>query len=372
MLDFKKRKNIIITGYNDLSISLAKELGQKHNITLLTKKDFNFIDNISIEKTDNIIKKINEKKINENNIIIAATKDENFNLIVKKIAYNKGINSSFAFIYSDFYSDIALKNVIYIFNYLLEEINNKISNNKIKMVKELIPGKINVIQIEKINNLSWLNPDQIIAVKRKNNLILYNKKYDLLKNDKIYYLKKAGLLFNKNFNKIIINGANKFTEYIIEKNPKNIIIFEKNKYICEILANKYTSTMIINGNLIDARLFLEEGIDSKSLFLSNSENTADSILATYIAQKMGCQNTITIINKNEYIKVADLLKLNNFININKLLSKKILNYINLKDSQLAYRLFYKIIYKNNKNFSFSKENMKKIIINDNLFYFYRQ
>ncbi|MBH43842.1 MAG: Trk system potassium transporter TrkA [Gammaproteobacteria bacterium] len=77
-------------------------------------------------------------------------------------------------------------------------------------------------------------------------------------------------------------------------------LIEKDKQISKNVAQKLSSTVVLNNDIADEELLKNEGIDSVDYFCAVTNDDQMNILSSKLAKEMGAKKTIAIINKSSY------------------------------------------------------------------------
>lgn len=78
---------------------------------------------------------------------------------------------------------------------------------------------------------------------------------------------------------------------LIEKDPKK----------AELLAEKLSTTLVLNGNASDKELLFEEHIENIDLFLSLTDDDETNIMSALLAKRMGAKKTVVLVQRNVYL-----------------------------------------------------------------------
>ncbi len=159
----------------------------------------------------------------------------------------------------------------------------------------------------------------IVAITRPEGTIVPNDG-DILKLDNRIYLMAAnetmdelGTFFSGTqspIESVIILGGEHIgfnVAQILEKTDCNVKIIEQNKSRCEEIAPKLHRATVIRGQGTDSDFLREEGISSTDAFIAATSNDELNILAGLQAKSLGVKRNLVMVNKPDYIPVAENL-----------------------------------------------------------------
>ncbi len=341
-------KKIIILGFNNLSLFLSKELSKNYDIVLLDK-DIEYenheMDVIIENYEEDLLTTLRNYDIEKSDYLFALSDNTEFNLFVAQLAKNLGVTRTSALVKETEYLNIQT-NIDLIFNpmqILVDYISNVLKETRLRHIKNLIPGKVNITKLNitnedpfsyiKIKNLD-LKESLIIAIRRKDKMYLPDPDMQLLPGDGLYIIYKQGMIKHilkkfslyKQKKSLFIVGGNEPCLTIINKWSnffEPIIVIEPELGLCNELAAKLERVLILNGEGTDIRLLKEEGLASSSIFLSLSNYDYSNLLSSFCANQIGCKQVITLLNNDKYNEIGNLLGLENVFTVPKI----ILNYL---------------------------------------------
>jgi trk system potassium uptake protein TrkA len=141
---------------------------------------------------------------------------------------------------------------------------------------------------------------------------------------------------------IIIVGASRIgikAASLLEKNY-NVKIIEKDREKCIQLADKLTSTLVINGDGRDLTLLREEGIQNIDAFISVTGSSETNILSCLLAKKMGVKKSVAEVENIDYIDLAENIGIGTLINTKLIAASHIYRYtMNVEVKHLKFLTF---------------------------------
>ncbi len=92
-------------------------------------------------------------------------------------------------------------------------------------------------------------------------------------------------------------------------NPRfKIRIIERDRGVCEILAERFPEVTVIHGDATSLRLMEEEQIEGADYFVACTKKDEDNIMTCLQASKLGARHVQLLINKSDYQEVLENLK----------------------------------------------------------------
>jgi len=189
-----------------------------------------------------------------------------------------------------------------------------------------------------------LKENLLIGIIQRENSAIIPKGDDIVKKGDIIYLPirsediyKIASLFSKGprlVKKIMIVGGGKIGYMVateLEEKDITVKIIEKNPDRCKYLINKLKHTIILNGDGSDRGLLEEENIESMDVFAALSNNEELNIMSCLLAKRLGVKKVITLVNRTDYISVANNLGIEVVISPRLITASSILRYVRRGD-----------------------------------------
>ena len=194
--------------------------------------------------------------------------------------------------------------------------HNLFLENKVVLVGLQCNAKNPLIKTP-LSQLSLLAPELVVSFLCivRNGLPFVPKEEDILDTgDKVYFLVEKSKLFDAihafdmDFpvaEKVVIFGGNQISAHLAKKIEKddNITsckIVEEDLKSAQILAKKMNSISVIHGDLLNDAIIQEAGLEKADAVISTTESDKDNMLVSMLAQKLGVQNAISLINSKQY------------------------------------------------------------------------
>ena len=128
---------------------------------------------------------------------------------------------------------------------------------------------------------------------------------------------------------VMIIGAGRTTFYLVKMllaSGCRVTIIEKNKEICEAMAEALPEAIVVCGDGAKEELLLEEGLDGMDAFVTLTGIDEENILLSYLAKSRGVPRVITKINREDFHSMAEKLGLDCIITPRNLVSGVLTRY----------------------------------------------
>lgn len=346
---------IIIAGAYAIGTHLAKLLSRNNQDTVLIDEDEERLNNISsdydlmtIHATPSSVKTLKSADIQNADLYIGVTPDENMNMnsciLAKALGAKRTVAKINNYEFMDaqlksFFEKLGIDSLIYPENLAAFDINNGLKMSWVRQRWDVHDGALVMLGIKLRETCEILNeplkelckpesPYHIVAIKRGDETIIprgddelkiYDMAYFMTTRNYIPYIRKiVGKEHYVDVKNVMIMGggntavraAQTMPEYM---NAKIIEADEKRcEYINEILDTD--KTMVINGDGRDLHLLVEEGIKNTQAFVALTGNAETNILACLTAKRMGVRKTIAMVENLNYVKMAESLDIGTIVN----------------------------------------------------------
>ncbi len=91
----------------------------------------------------------------------------------------------------------------------------------------------------------------------------------------------------------------------LERQGYSVKLIEFNSKRAEHIAELVTNTIVLNGDAADARLLLQENIESCDVFCAVTERDEINILSANLAKQLGAKRVMALVNKPAYVEHLD-------------------------------------------------------------------
>ena len=321
---------------------------------------------------------LEKANIEEANMIIAVTKNDEINMLICQIAYSlfktpKKIARIRAQEYLDpKFSQLFNKENLPIDFVISPEIeiaksihrklespgasdNVPFANNNIRLLEILVDERCPISNIE-LKELTKKFPKlnaNILGVVRDNKFIFLKKNDVMKKKDKAYIAINASQIqetleafgHNDPISKkiLLIGGGNigyNLAKYIeSSSNDTRLKIIEKNKDRAEFLASELSNTIVINGDGLDEEVLKEANLEETETVISLTNDDEDNLMVGVLVEKFS-QNkrTMVLTTKPNYSLLQSSLKIDDLIDPRMSTVSSILKHVHKGTIESAYSI----------------------------------
>lgn len=191
-----------------------------------------------------------------------------------------------------------------------------------------------------LKNLNLTAPKVIIGAIRRGEHIIIPSGNDFIKKDDIIFLavkaedievvcKRIGGIFTP-VKRLMIAGGGRIGYYVaktMEARGVNVKVIEKDANRCKFLLNSLQKSIILHGDGSDQKLLEEENISDMDVFTAVSNNEELNIMASLLAKSLGVKKVITIVNRTDYLPLANNLGIEAVLSPRLITAGTILKYV---------------------------------------------
>ena len=181
----------------------------------------------------------------------------------------------------------------------------------------------------------------LMGVVRDNDFFIPNNKTVFAEGDEVYFvaerkdIRPAMTLFGheeKEARRILIVGGGNIGFYVAksleaEDDNYRVKIIELETKRAEHIAEKLRDTMVINGSALEKEILEESNITTSEVIVSVTNDDEVNILGSLLANKMGCQASIALINSNAFAPLISNLGIDVTVNPRETTISSILGHI---------------------------------------------
>lgn len=357
---------IIIVGCGKVGYTLAEQLSEEgHEITVIDSKAervqaaVDALDVIGYIGNGNSYKMQKEAGVEEADLVIAVTSQDEVNLLACLIAKKAGNCQTIARVRNPEYMDEI--------DYIREELGLSLSINPefatARDIDRLIQvpsalevdtfanGRAYMFRLEVPKGSPWNDMKVMdIAVKYGNHfLICVLERGDevvipsghtmIKEGDKISMIaptESMNALFNavgiktRPIRNVMIAGGSTIAFYLAQKLLKakvNITIIDNNYKKCQELSEKLDGAMIIYGDASDSKVLLEEGIEHMDAFVALTNLDEENIMLSLYANHVSNAKLITKVNKISFEGIVQSIPIGSIISPKYLTAEHIIQYV---------------------------------------------
>lgn len=397
---------IIIVGCGKVGYTLAEQLSEEgHEITVLDSKAervqtaVDELDVIGYIGNGNSYKMQKEAGVEEADLLIAVTSQDEVNLLACLVAKKAGDCKTIARVRNPEYMDEI--------DYIREELGLSLSINPefatARDIERLIQvpsalevdtfakGRAYMFRLEVPKGSPWNNMKVMdIAIKygnhflicileRGDHVVIPSGNTVIMEGDKISMIaptESLNALFNAvgipahPIRNVMIAGGGTISFYLAEKLLKakvNTTIIENNYQKCQELSRKLDKATIIYGDASDSTLLLEEGLENMDAFVALTNFDEENIMLSLYANQVSKAKLITKVNKIGFEGIVRSIPIGSIISPKYLTAEHIIQYVrdlenhdsNAQDSKVD--MVYRVADNKVEALEFTVEEKSKLI-----------
>lgn len=358
---------IIITGAGAVGYHLAKMMAsESQDIYLIDQNTerLNYvqshIDVYAINGDAKSISILKEAQVDSCDLLIAVTSNEETNLLVSILAKKFGAKRTIARINNLELKDpanvkllesLGVDTIISPVKLASEEILRLVRRSVFTDDHEFENGKLTVFGIsiddssplknKTIKESSYLNPDltfKPIALHRKEETIIVNADTEIKEHDIVYFIankesidKIIHICGKEQFqiNNIMILGGSSIGVLAAEmlEDEYNVTLIEKNRTLCEKIADRLKNTLVLNIDGRDVSAIEEEGLADMDAFIAVTGDSETNIMSCLVAKNHNVRKTIARVENIDYIHLSQNIGIDTLINKKIIAASNIFKYV---------------------------------------------
>jgi trk system potassium uptake protein TrkA len=168
-----------------------------------------------------------------------------------------------------------------------------------------------------ISKLKFPKPCTIAAIVRSNNVLLPKGDEVLKDEDRVWVIAaredidEIGAVFGrpvpKARNIVILGGQHTGfrVAQMAEKRGIRVKVIEPDAVLCLQLSEQLERAEVVQGTGTDQNVLIEEGVPSADAFMATTSNDELNILVSIVAKSLGAKRSLTLVEKPEYISLAE-------------------------------------------------------------------
>jgi len=212
-------------------------------------------------------------------------------------------------------------------------------NGKVKVIGFRIPSDSKLIG-RALKNLNLTNPKVLIGAIQRGEQIIIPTGNDIIKKDDIIFLPVRAQDINLicssiggitiPVKRVMIVGGGRIGFYVaktMEARNISVKVIEKDAERCKFLLKSLKKCVILHGDGSDQKLLEEENIANMDVFAAISNNEELNIMASLLAKRLGVKKVITIVNRTDYLPLADSLGIEAVLSPRLITASTILKYV---------------------------------------------
>ena len=345
---------IVIAGAGEVGTFLAEFLSNDKQDIIVIDIDEDRLDYVNsnfdvltILGSATSFKILEEAKVKNADIFIAATQNEHVNLVAASLAKKLGAKRSVARVNNMEYIEtknirhfrsLGVDNLISPDKLIVDEIIGLIKRSASNEVFEFSKGELSLF-VTRLNPQSKvigktlkeansLNPDfeyRALLIVRDNKTFIPKPNDVFKENDLVYVVSRrhglkrlmeiSGQISIDIKDIMILGGGNvgMLTAMELEKHY-NVKLIEKERAKCEELADVLEKTLVLNADGRDIDVLQQENIDKMDAFIAVTDSSETNIFTSLIAKQYKVKKIITEVENVDFIKISKDLKIEGIIN----------------------------------------------------------
>ncbi|MGV6861047.1 MAG: Trk system potassium transporter TrkA [Putridiphycobacter sp.] len=358
---------IIITGGGAVGYHLAKMMSSElQDIYVIDQSqerlDYiqSHIDVFAIKGDAKSISVLKQAQIEECDLLVAVTSSEETNLLVSILAKKFGAKQVIARINNleliqernqDLFNELGIDTLISPVKLAAEEIKRLLKRSAFTDDCEFENGKLRVFGIpvggnsplkdRTIKESAYLNENltfKPIALHRKEDTIIVKGDTVIHQNDILYFISNPDSIDTVmqicdqrcyDIKDIMIFGGSSIAEAAAKELEKEyrVILVEKNKARCEVLAGELKKTLVINVDGRDVTALEEEGLADMDAFIAVTGDSETNIMSSLVAKNHDVKKTIARVENIDYIHLSQNIGIDTLINKKIIAASNIFKYV---------------------------------------------
>lgn len=212
-------------------------------------------------------------------------------------------------------------------------------DGRVKIIGFKIPSKSKFIG-KALKNLDLSDPRVLIGTIQRGDQIIIPSGNDSIKEDDIIFLPvKADDVepicnvlggVAEPVRNVMIVGGGRVGYYVaktMEERNVNVKIIERDTERCKFLLKLLKKSVILHGDGSDQKLLEEENISNMDVFAAISNNEELNIMASLLAKSLGVKKVITVVNRTDYLPLANSLGIEAVLSPRLITADAILKYV---------------------------------------------
>lgn len=360
---------IIIIGGTEVSIQLAERLSQLGQEIIIVEED-NLLAKQIQERLDCLVihglltnRKIREKiDLKKADLLIALTYNDQYNLLAGIYAKQLGVKKVIIQLKDKELLDRSLQEEKLALDLILnphamavQRVKALINSGLELELQQLLDSRIEIdrfklshqnhLAYQKLSEIDFGQNSLLIAIWRKGRALLPQGIKKLYPGDQLYLISRRGfktklanLIKTKaSRDKLILAGSGKINQklaHFFKPRAVTTIIAEKKEEGKKIVQN-LSDILVLEGSILNIDLLEEEGIAGTDLFIADTTDQKQNLLAATLADKLGAKKTIAIVDEISYSNLDHYLAIDSIICPALLAVDSILDY--LEEGQINMR-----------------------------------
>ncbi len=179
-------------------------------------------------------------------------------------------------------------------------------------------------------------------IQRDNSVIIPTGRDKLQDGDIIYFPVMKGLIEEtmsfvigtrvKPVRNVMIMGGGRVgynVALMLEKQGVSVKIIDRDAERCKFLSKSLKKAIILHGDGTDRKILEEENVGGMEVFAALTQNEELNIMSAVLAKREGVRRVITIVNRTDYISLANSLGVDSVLSPRLITASSILRYVRM-------------------------------------------
>ena len=358
---------IVVCGAGKLGFNIAQMLAEEQYDVVVVENDSKrreivqgSLDVLAIEADCCSPSTFRLDDVKGANLLIAATDNDQVNMITCMLAKKNGIEHTVARIRTVDYAmdatkllseDMKIDLILNPEHITANEIQRILMTPNAINVEDFAEGRVRMFEAklrddspfvgQPLKNLTIPRDILVAMVYRQHRIFIPNGFTVLNPGDSVYFVgrREAVDFFESRFintygyekvEKVIIIGAGRtgrFLAPLLEKKGLSIKVIEKDKARCQLMSSLLTSGTVLCGDGTDMDLLTEEGAGEADAVVCITEDDKLNLLLALLAKHVGAKKTIVRVARNEYIELMEKVGVDVVLSTRMLSSGEVLRFV---------------------------------------------
>ena len=331
---------ILITGAGEVGFLIASELYADHDVTVIDKDPdacarLQDMDVKVMQGNAANARLLSEADIKKADIVVAATGNDEVNVITCIIASHLGVRQTIARVSNPEYIDqpvqdrkeIGISFMICPELTMAEDMASSLYFSSMLMNRDLANGLVELVEFKvtaemkiqgPVENIVLPNNCHLIAINRAGRIAIPKEGDEIRNDDHLMLLCDARSLpdlgsmlhESKTTQKAMIVGGGMVGFYLasrLEKMGMDVKLIEKDADRCAEIADKLSGTKILYGDGSDLALLEEEGAGAMDVVYAVTGLDDKNLLCSLLVKQLGATKILSRVNRNVYIKLFEMV-----------------------------------------------------------------
>ncbi len=113
----------------------------------------------------------------------------------------------------------------------------------------------------------------------------------------------------------------------LEKKGVQVKVFERDFVRCQMISGLLQNTVVLHADGTDQRVLEEENIEGIDAYLALTGDDEDNIIASLLAKRLGARKAVALVNRLNYLSMAQLLGINSTFSTRSTVVDRILQFV---------------------------------------------